>query len=131
MLRAQRDRKYRSRSRTFTLAIVAAVFCAIFSPASADDPPPNNPPEIEWFAISNSAYDTYEFYGYVSDPDGSTEGYIVTFSGAMSGISATVGPDGSFDEVFYLPNAQSGLVYADTIDPQGARAETAEYDLYL
>ena len=135
MLRAQRDRKYRSRSHTFgrafTLGIVVAMLCTVFAPAFADDPPPNDPPEIEWFAISDGPGNLYEFYGYVSDPDGSTDGYIVTFSGVVSGISVAVGPDGSFDEVFHLTDVQSGLVLADTADPQGASAETVAFDLYV
>jgi hypothetical protein len=135
MLRAQSNQRYHLRSRTLRLAFAAgtivAILCFAFSPAYATDPPPNNPPEIEWFAISEGPGNTYEFYGYVSDPDNSTEGYTVTFSGVVSGISATVESDGSFEEVFYLPNVQSGLVLADTEDAQGASADTAAFDLYV
>lgn len=135
MLRAQSNQRCCFQSHALSLRLIVGVAVILLSSAFAstfaDDPPPNNPPEIEWFMISEQGSDIYEFYGYVSDPDNSTEGYTVTFSGVVSGITATVGSDGSFDESFYLPNVQSGLAFADTQDPHGADAETAAFDLYV
>jgi hypothetical protein len=115
------------------LALGILVLSVAFAVSYAADPPPNHPPVIEQFMISEGPADTYEFFGYVSDPDGSTAGYVVTFGGAVASynISATVGADGSFDEVFILRGVETGTVTADTKDPQGASAETAEYYLFV
>lgn len=135
MLRTQTNQRCRFQLHALSLRFIVGVAAIALSSAVAstfaDDPPPNNPPVIEWFMISEQGNDTYEFFGNVSDPDNSTEGYTVTFSGVASGITATVGSDGSFDETFYLPNIQSGLAFADTQDPQDAAAETATFDLYV
>ena len=135
MLRAQSNQRCRFQlhalSLRFIVAVAASLLSSAFASTFADDPPPNNSPVIEYFMISDQGDGYYEFFGYVSDSDNSTEGYTVTFSGVASGITATVGSDGSFDETFYLPNVQSGLAFADTQDPQGAAAETATFDLYV
>ncbi len=117
----------------FTFALVVIVLPTAFALTYAADPPQNQPPVIEWFMISEGPAFTYEFFGYVSDPDNSTEGYVVEFGGIVEGdgLEATVGFDGSFDEVFILPNAENGVVTADTVDPLGAPAETAAYDLQV
>ncbi len=82
--------------------------------------------------LEGPAY-TYEFFGYVSDPDNPTDGYVVQFGGIVDGegLTATVGVDGSFDKTFILPNVRSGVAPADTEDPQGTPAETAAYDLQV
>lgn len=136
MWRSPKESRSRSRQRRTLHLVVALVMtmCALstaFSVTRAD--PPNRAPSVEWFVISEGPLDLYSFFGYVSDPDGSTEGYVVQFGGAVEsyGISATVGPDGSFDEVFSLPGAESGIVTADTQDPQGAASETAMTYLYV
>ncbi len=129
------ERRWNSRSVVLAFGLSLAVLVLPLSLAAtrADDPPPNHPPVIEQFMISEGPGDTFEFYGYVSDPDGSTAGYTVRFGGAVESynISATVAADGSFDEVFILPGVQTGIVTADTTDPQDADAETAMYYLVV
>lgn len=136
MLRLQRilgnhRRRTLAMMLAFVLVSAAIGLWPVIAVTYADDPPPNDPPAIEWFAISEGPFHTYEFFGYVSDADNSTEGYVVEFGGNVSGISATVAADGSFDESFYLPDIESGIVTADTADPQGASAETAAFDLLV
>ncbi len=117
----------------FALGLAVIALCTAFAVTYAADAPPNHPPVIDWFMISEGPACYYEFFGYVSDPDNSTEGYVVQFGGIVEGegLTATVGVDGSFDEFFFLPNIQSGVVTADTEDPQAAPAETAAYDLQV
>jgi len=117
----------------FALCVAVIALSAAFAVTHAADPPPNSPPVIEWFMISEGPVHTYEFFGYVSDPDSSTEGYVVQFGGVVDsyGISAAVGADGSFDEAFVLPGVETGTVTADTTDSQGAPAETAMYWLQV
>ena len=124
-----RWRESRAMRLAFALALGVLALLTSFAVTYADDPPPNEPPVIEWFLISEGPMDTFDFFGYVSDPDNSTEGYVVQFGGTVEGqgLSATVGPDGSFDENFIITEIESGTVTADTEDPQGAPAETVGY----
>lgn len=110
----------RSLGLAFSLALA---FSALPPSEAVAQMPPNTPPVIEEFAVSEPMPGIVVFQGRVTDLPGLASGYIVTFGGAVSGRSAVVRSDGTFAEAFYIPGL-SGWVSADTKDLAGAAAET-------
>ncbi len=109
--------------RSMALAFPLALALLALSQSLALAQAPTGPPVIDQFQITEMMGGIWAFEGHVYDPDGPTEGYVVNFGGAVSGLSATCRSDGSFSEGFWIPGLTGG-VSADTTDPQGAAADT-------
>ncbi len=74
-------------------------------------------PEITDFSGTQNVGGTWVFTGKVSD-NGEISG-SVSFGGALDGLTAPVGPDGSFELGTQLAAGTSGLITVTYRDPQG------------
>lgn len=120
-----RRRAARSLGLAFSLALA---FSALPPSEAVAQMPPNAPPVIEEFAVTEPMPGIVVFRGRVTDLPGLASGYTVNFGGAVSGLSAQVRSDETFAEAFYMPGL-TGWVTADTTDPEGAAAATRHFKI--